>query len=505
VSSLERTLAVGLGLIVGLALGWLLRALRPARPDTRVEEELRGQLGRQSDELSRLRTASTDVSSARAAAESSQRAAEESLAATREQLSTARTEASRWRTDLEAERIQLAAARADAEAQRQLLAEQRRFHTDNERELRDTHARMVAELRAQHERAVVELKTAFGALSAEALKQTAPEFLRLANETFARFQETAKGDLTAREERVAALVKPLEEQLRTYQQRLQQSEAGQATALGDVKRHLEQLASQSQTLSSETQRLRVVLSSNQARGRWGEETLRRIVEASGMSPHCDFTEQVRQGESQPDLLVRLPGDRLIVIDSKVPDLQFLDSLNAADEVARSRALADHAASLRSTIKALADRDYPAQFPQALDHVVLFVPAESLFSAALEADHDLIVWAAERHILVATPTSLIALLRSVAVSWQQFEQSRNAREIAAASQQLFERVTKFVEHFERIRDGLLKANRAYDDAVGSYERMVRPAGNRLLGLGVAAAEPPQEIAPLNPALRLPPAA
>jgi DNA recombination protein RmuC len=225
-----------------------------------------------------------------------------------------------------------------------------------------------------------------------------------------------------------------------------------------------------------------VLSSNQARGRWGEETLRRVVEASGMSAHCDFVEQVREGDSKPDLIVRLPGERVIIVDSKVPDLEFLAAVDSEEDGRRSAALAEHAAKMKSTIKALADRDYPAQFNNALDHVVLFVPAESLFSAALEGDRDLIVWAAERHILLATPASLIALLRSVAVSWQAHEQSQNAQQIAEAAQTLYERVNRFVEHFERIRDGLSKTTKAYDDAVGSYERMVRPSGERLARLG-----------------------
>ena len=139
----------------------------------------------------------------------------------------------------------------------------------------------------------------------------------------------------------------------------------------------------------------MVLHSNQARGRWGEETLRRVVEAAGMSAHCDFTEQTQAGENRPDLIVRLPGDRVIIVDAKVPDFDFLNALETADAAKRAEALAAHAAKLKGTIKSLADRDYPGQFPNALDYVVLFVPAESLFSAALEGDHDLIVWAAEK--------------------------------------------------------------------------------------------------------------
>jgi DNA recombination protein RmuC len=229
-----------------------------------------------------------------------------------------------------------------------------------------------------------------------------------------------------------------------------------------------------------------------------------VVEAAGMSTHCDFTEQAQSDDKKPDLIVRLPGDRFIIVDAKVPDLDFINALDSADEVTRSQALAEHAAKLRTTIKQLADRDYPAQFPNSLDHVVLFVPAESLFSAALEGDHELIVWAASKKILLATPASLIALLRSVSVSWQQHAQTENAQKIAEAAGELFTRVVKFTEHFEKIRGGLERANSAFNDAVGSYERMVKPSGERIQKLGgPTAGKDLADVQPLDATLRLPP--
>jgi DNA recombination protein RmuC len=279
-------------------------------------------------------------------------------------------------------------------------------------------------------------------------------------------------------------VEPLKQQLDTYQKRLQQNETSQASALGEVKQQMESLAQSSQSLAQETQQFRMVLKSSQARGRWGEETLRRVVEAAGMSAHCDFIEQAQAGEQRPDLIVRLPGDRVIIVDSKVPELDFLGALENAEPARRAESLMAHAAKLKATIRALADRDYPGQFPNALDHVVLFLPAESLFSAALEGDQDLLVWAAARRILLATPASLIALLRSVAVSWQQQAQTQNARAIAEAAQELYTRVAKFTEHFERIRTGLERTTGAFNDALGSYDRMVRPAGERLTKLSGA---------------------
>lgn len=437
---MELVVALVLGLAAGGVAGYLIGRGRPAPPDPRLEAELRQQLGAREAELEAARAAAAQAS------------------------------------------VALATTQARAEGTERLAAEQRRVHEEAERELREHHARIVADLRASHEAAVAELRDAFKALSADALRDAAPEFLRLATENLARFHEAARGELDVREARIETLVKPLGEQLEAYQRRLQQAETGQAATLGEVRQQLEALAGQSQALSSETQRLRLVLSSSQARGRWGEETLRRVVEAAGLSVHCEFTLQERRGEGTPDLVVRLPGDRVIIVDAKVPDLDVLAAVGAADEVRRSEALAAHAAKLRETIKALADRDYPTHFPNALDHVVLFLPAESLFSAALEGDRELIVWAAERRIMLATPASLIALLRSVAMSWKQHEQTANAREIAAAAGELYRRVVTFVGHFEDLREALGRAAQAYDKAVGSYERMVRPSGERLLALG-----------------------
>ncbi|MGP8199684.1 MAG: DNA recombination protein RmuC [Limisphaerales bacterium] len=405
----------------------------------------------------------------------------------RQQLQQREKELDSTRAQLSKSAADLATAEANCAAARQTLAETRDLHAAHLRDARET-----------QEKALADLRQTFQALSADALRQNAPQFLQLANETFAKFQETAKGDLST-------LVQPLREQLDTYQKRLQQSESNQSTTLGEVKKQLESLAQNSQNLSSETLQLRRVLSSNQARGRWGEETLRRVVEAAGMSPHCDFTEQNQVDDKKPDLIVRLPGDRIIIVDSKVPDLDFLQAIDTADTVQRAQALDQHAAKLKDTIRDLAKKDYPAQYPNALDYVVLFVPAESLFSAALEADHELIVWASQRKIMLATPTSLIALLRAVSVSWQQHAQTENAREIAASAQELFNRVAKFFEHFEKIRAGLEKATGSFNDAVGSYDRMVRPSGEKLIKLsGSAAAKNLGEIAPLDTTLRLPPA-
>jgi DNA recombination protein RmuC len=441
---------IAIAFAAGLVMGWLLCVLRRRPPDGRLEEELRQQLQSREKELAVSREQHTNASAA------------------------------------------LAAAGANENAAKSLLENTRIAYAESLRTAKEA-----------QEKGLADLRETFKALSADALKQSAPQFLQLANETLGKFQETAKGDLTTRQQAIATLVQPLKEQLESYQRRLQQSDSSQAQILGEVKKQLEGLAQNSQALSTETLQLRKVLSSNQARGRWGEETLRRVVEAAGMSPHCDFSEQTQSDDKKPDLLVHLPGQRVIIIDAKVPDLDFLQALDAADPMVRAQALHIHAGKLKETIKDLSKKNYPGQFPGALDSVVLFLPAESLFSAALEADRDLIFWAAQRQIMLATPASLIMLLRAVSVSWQQHAQTENAREISEAAQELFNRVAKFIEHFEKIRDGLEKANTAFDAAVGSYQRMVRPSGEKLLRLGGGGApkELP-EIEPLAATLRLP---
>jgi len=352
--------------------------------------------------------------------------------------------------------------------------------------------------------AKAQLSEHFKSLSFDVLQSNSKTFVELAKGELEKAQLSVKGDLAQRQEAIKTLVEPLKQQLETYQQRLQQNETTQASTLGEVKKQLELLSQQSQSLAAETQQFRMVLKSNQARGRWGEETLRRVVEAADMSGLCDFDLQVKEGDSKPDLIVKLPNDRVIIVDAKVPDLDFLNALDTADGTKRAESLALHARKLKDTIRALAERDYAAQFPNALDYVVLFVPAESLFSAALEGDRDLIIWAAKKRILLATPASLIALLRSVRISWQHYAQTENTRAIAEAAQELYTRVATFTEHFESIRDALEKAGEAFNKSVGSYERMVRPAGEKIQKLRAAVGEKElADVRPLDSTLRLSP--
>jgi DNA recombination protein RmuC len=268
-----------LAFVIGGGLGWLIGALmargkqNTSPAESRLESDLRQRLVQRESELKQVN----------------------------EQLIQTKTS--------------LATAQANQASGEKLMAEQRALHE-----------RTITEAKESQSKALADLREAFKALSADALKQTAPEFLRLAEQSFGKFQETAKGDLAQRQEAIKGLVEPLKQQLDNYQKRLQQSETAQADTFGKVKEQLTALAASSLSLAAETAQFRSVLKSNQARGRWGEETLRRVVEAAGMSAHCDFTEQAQSDDKKPDLIVKLPGDRFIIIDAKVPELDFLSAL-----------------------------------------------------------------------------------------------------------------------------------------------------------------------------------
>ena len=461
-----------LGPILGFVAAYLI-LLRSKSSTKGIEPELRARISSLESELTSSRLRENQLLSEKASALSTKESIEQQFVSLQAKAAENMAQIESLRTELQLKSNGLAKSNAELEAMKKMLDERQ-----------SVYEKQLAESKIMQDKSIADLREAFKALSADALRQNVPEFLSLAQETFGKLQNAAKGDLDKRHEAISGMLKPLEEQLKTYQQRLAQSETTQTLAIGEVKKQLETLGQQSITLAGETERFRMVLKSNQARGRWGEETLRRVVEAAGMSAHCDFIEQITDEDKRPDMIVKLPGDRLVIIDSKVPDLDFVDAMGTADSESRSKLLAAHAAKLKNTIRELAKRDYPKQFPNALDYVVLFLPAESLFSAALEGDRDLIISAAENRIMIATPASLIALLRSVSISWQQFAQTENVKAISEAAQKFYERVATFFSHFEEIRKGLDKANVAFNKAVGSYDKSVKPQGERVLKLGLA---------------------
>ena len=301
-----------IGIIICGGVGWVL-ALRYGKiGKSHIESELRQQILDKENQINAGRLREDALIAEKAAAITASNMAGQQLLDSKRLVEDRETQLIALRRESSEKSIVLATVQADLQATKNILSEQRRFHEEQ-----------MKEAKGAQEKAIIDLRDAFKALSADALKQNAPEFLRLANESFLKFQETAKGDLSQRQESIIGLLKPLEEQLRIYQDRLQQSENSQSSTLGEVKKQLETLTKNSESLANETERFRMVLNSNQARGQWGEETLRRVVEASGMSVHCDFVEQTTgEEDKKPDMIVRLPGERVIIVDAKVPDLRF---------------------------------------------------------------------------------------------------------------------------------------------------------------------------------------
>jgi len=345
----------------------------------------------------------------------------------------------------------------------------------------------------------------FRSLSADALESNNRSFLQLARQALENIVQEARGDLLLRQEAIGSLIKPLQEELARYEARVQAMEDVRQRAYGSLEKQLEQLNRTQQELQKETVQLVGALKSPQVRGRWGEITLRRVVEVAGMSPYCDFMEQVssstEEGRKRPDLVVKLPGERTVVVDAKVPLQAYMEALEAADENGRRAALQRHARAVRTHMQALGSRAYWNQFSPGPDFVVLFLPGESFFSAALEQDRSLIEDGIASRVILATPTTLIALLRTVALNWQQHQMAENARRIAEAGTDLYERLCIFAGHLNKIREGLHKANQAFNGAVGSWEGRVAPGVRRLkeLGASVPGREPPP-LAPVETSLR-----
>jgi DNA recombination protein RmuC len=353
----------------------------------------------------------------------------------------------------------------------------------------ETERQVGAERLKAFEQAREQLEASFSLLSGDALKRNSENFLKLAEERFKAQQSNAESNLGAREKAIKEMVKPITRALEKTESQIKAIEKERSQAFGEIEKHLGLMGQDQRALQQETRNLVQALRRPEVRGRWGEITLKRLVELAGMVEHCDFDEQVHmrteEGVMRPDMVIRMPDEREIVVDVKTPLDAYLTAQEATDDEARELAMAQHTRNVRKRVKELADKAYWQQFRNSPDFVVLFIPGEQFLAAALDRDATLLEDALGQKVILATPTSFIALLRAVAFTWRQVALIHNAEEIRELAEVFYKRVATFSEHFARLGKAMSSSVDHFNKTMGSLERQVLPSALRLTELGVKA--------------------
>lgn len=364
--------------------------------------------------------------------------------------------------------------------------------------------RAATERRESFKQAAEELSEKFKALSRDALKDNNQSFLELARATLGKFQETAKGDLELRTRAIDQLVKPLKDSLEKVDGKIGELEKARAGAYSELREQVKALCTSQSQLQAETGNLVKALRVPHVRGRWGEIQLRRVVELAGMLQYCDFVEQetvaTEDSRIRPDLIVRLPGNRTIVVDSKVPFDAFYESISTNDEVIRAAKLKEHARLVRTHITALSRKSYWETVQPTPEFVLLFLPGETFYSAALENDPKLIEDGVSQGVIIATPTTLIALLKAVSYGWRQEQMAENAQEVSNLGKTLYDRLRVFTSYFADIGKGLDRALESYNRGVGSLEARVLVTARKFKERGALAGEDIETLEPIDKTAR-----
>lgn len=416
-----------------------------------------------------------------------------------EALQTVETQLATNKVQLEDLRIQLSSLHQEYDDLRKEFRLMEVAKVSAETKLADNQQHFESQ-RAMLNEAKLTLSDTFRSLASEALAGNNQGFLALAEEKFKALKDETAIEFNHRHTSLEALVNPLTESLRTYQQETKALEDKRLREFSSVSEQLKHLAAAQSTLQTETSKLVNALRSPHVRGRWGEIALRRTAELAGMSAYCDFHEQqsvaTETGRLRPDMVVKLPAGREVIVDSKVPLSGFLDSLEAQTEESRNIALRRHAAHVKTHIRHLASKEYWAQFPAAPEFVVLFIPNDSFLAAAAEQDSSLIESALSQKVVIATPTTFIALLRAIAYGWRQEQVAESAERISLLGQELAERMGTMAEHFSKVGQTLGRAVESYNATVASLENRILPSARKFKQLGVNTRKEIPELKPVE---------